>query len=459
MAINGFDRDRFISRLHEVVSPSRPIASLEHLIGRSVELDRIDKALLAPGRSIFIFGERGVGKSSLAATAANLYQSSDSDYIDVSCSPDSTISSIVTNIASQAIKKSRLNPTKTAHTARVNFSWLTYKIQTEGVPVDFNSLIKTTDDAVSVLKEVSNIHSENPVIVVDEVDRLRNETELDKFADLLKQIGDKRIDLKFIFTGVGHSLEEILGAHDSAIRQLETIELPRLSWDGRWDIAIKALAAFNIVIPDSIYIRLAAVSDGYPFYVHLVVEKLLWILFEKEEHVEKVSWDDYFQALNEAIVSISPELARPYAKATESRSPDYEDVVWSTSADEWQGAHIGTMYWIYEYIMRQKGRSEYLSYSQFSNRIRNLKKEQYGKILVQRRDRGEYHYNEKMLRGYIRMQAEANGISLYIEENEKQSKQYLKVPSKKHGYHIGSGAPSGYRSAWEQINRSKILKT
>ena len=91
--IQGYDKNSFGKKLNEVVSPARPIISIENLVGRSQELDRIEKALYASGRNIFIYGERGVGKSSLAATAANQWQSSDAKYIDVSCSPDSTINS------------------------------------------------------------------------------------------------------------------------------------------------------------------------------------------------------------------------------------------------------------------------------------------------------------------------------------------------------------------------------
>lgn len=47
------------------------------LQGRMPEIARIEKALFAVGRHIFINGDRGVGKSALAAAAASLSQSAD----------------------------------------------------------------------------------------------------------------------------------------------------------------------------------------------------------------------------------------------------------------------------------------------------------------------------------------------------------------------------------------------
>jgi hypothetical protein len=70
---------------------------------------------------VFIYGDRGVGKSSLAAAAARQYQSSEASYIDIGCGPDAALSSIVANIALQALRQSRLKSRKTSIKAGV--SW------------------------------------------------------------------------------------------------------------------------------------------------------------------------------------------------------------------------------------------------------------------------------------------------------------------------------------------------
>ena len=108
MSIHGFDQESFVHKLVEVVFSSGPIRSIEHLFGREEYLTQIERALFLPGRNVFIYGDRGVGKSSLGATAAYQYQSTDAQPIFVSGSIDDTFKSIVANIANLGLNRSRL---------------------------------------------------------------------------------------------------------------------------------------------------------------------------------------------------------------------------------------------------------------------------------------------------------------------------------------------------------------
>lgn len=439
MTIQGYDDQQvFAQKLNEVVSPARPILTIEHLIGRHKQLDRINKALMANGRSVFIYGERGVGKTSLAATAANQWQSSDNSYIDVSCAPDTTVNSLIIDIAKKALNTID-SIKKTTNEFSIKFKWLSFTTTHQYEEEKISSRIRYISDAVDVLREVAEIHSENPIIVVDEVDRMKSEMEIDKLADILKQIGDKLVPIKFIFTGVGSSLEEILGSHQSAIRQLETIELPRLDWGARWDIAINALKAFELEIDHDICVRIAAVCDGFPYYVHLIVEKLLWWLFDKDEIVSNVTWPDFYHALKDAIESVEGDLAIPYKKAIFQRVMGYEEILWSSAIEEWQGGDsIKNMYDNYQEIMKELEK-EPLDYNKFSTRIRNLTRPEYGEILIKNTQRsGFYSYKEKMLRGYVRMQAEANGVQTISKSSQPEIKQYMhaSISAKNVGYKI-----------------------
>ncbi|MEM6485285.1 MAG: ATP-binding protein [Pseudomonadota bacterium] len=449
MAIEGYDKRSFGEAVSKVVSPAQPIDSVEHLVGRARELEQIERALMQPGRNVFIFGERGVGKSSLAATAATQLQSSDSRYIDVACAQDSTLSSVVADIVSRAVSRSRLTSEVTTTKSGADLKFISHSIESERRERDLRTEIRLVTDAIDALREVEAIHSDQPVVVIDEVDRIADKKEIDKFGDLLKHIGDKKLGIKFLFTGVGKTLDEILGSHQSAIRQLETIELPRLSWDARWDIAIAALGHFGIEISRDICVRLAAVSDGFPYYVHLLVEKILWCLYDEEGESKSVTWDLYVEALREAITSIHAELARPYVEATAYHSPEYEHIVWATCAGDWQGSNLRTMYGTYESVAQQLQLSSVLNYNSFCNRLRNLTKTGYGSILERTRRKGSYQYREKILRGYVRMQAEANDVIIWGEEARANVKNYMKsVPSRRTGV-PRSQPPSGYPRGWK----------
>lgn len=154
--------DEFGTKLNQWVSPARPIQSIQHLQGRAKELAIIKKALFAPGRHIFIFGDRGVGKSSLAAAAANLCQSSDAPYIDIGCTPDSTLIGIVANIAYQAMNTSRLRKTKLNKSVGFEYKFLKANASHEVTLNDLHSEIKTLLDAVEVLREVAALHCMRP---------------------------------------------------------------------------------------------------------------------------------------------------------------------------------------------------------------------------------------------------------------------------------------------------------
>jgi hypothetical protein len=438
------DRHLFASRLNELVSPSQPIQSIEHLHGRAHELEQIDKALYAPGRHVFIYGDRGVGKSSLAAAAARQYQSADASYLDIGCSPDATLSSVVANTAFQAMAQSRLRSTKTSTKAGLSLRFLSLERAAEEVARDLHSEVRTLLDAVEVLREIAEIHSEKPIVVLDEFDRIQDPATRHIFADLLKHLGDKKVNLKFIFTGVAGSLDELLGAHQSAIRQLATIELGRLSWDARWDIALAVTHAFHLELPREIYVRIAAVSDGFPYYVHLITEKMMWRAWEDPPEVETITWEHYRDGLKDAIDSINAELHRPYERAVTQRTDDYEEALWSTADGEFLRRYTDDMFASYVYIMKQREGRTALTIEKFKARIRALRTERAGSILVSEdARRGLYWYRETMLRGYVRMQAEANGIELVGDKDPTVSRQEVHVPSSARKGYRGSSVPPG----------------
>lgn len=435
MSIAGYTKDTFGVRLNEVLSPSLPIRSPENLKGREHELDLVERALFATGRHVFVFGARGVGKSSLAATAAFQYQSSDAAPIFVSGATDETFRNIIANLVMQAVAKSRTESHKRRHSASLSLHGLKIGTETEVTQLDIASQIQTTGDAVELLKYVADTHSQKPIVVLDEFDAIRDAQERNKFAGLLKQLGDQGVNIKFIFTGVGSSVEELIGAHASAFRQLETRELPRLPWEARREIVENAAGAFGLSVDNNVNWRIAAVSDGFPHYVHLIAEKMLWEAFAEDVPTTELGTEHYQQGLRMAIESINVELKRPYEKAVIHRAMELEDVVWSTADGEDLFRPLSDMHQSYRVVVGKRQDRQLLNRAKYSDLVRKLKAPGYGSVLEQLENRpGWYCYKEKMLRGYVRMQAEVNGVELSGERP---------IPRQK--MHIASNAKTGVR--------------
>jgi len=93
--------------LGRVLSPAQPLQTEEYLRGRAEQLAGIKEALYQPGRHVLIHGFRGVGKSSLAQTAAYAL-SRGVDPILVGCDAKSSLASIIEDVLNEAIIK---NPT------------------------------------------------------------------------------------------------------------------------------------------------------------------------------------------------------------------------------------------------------------------------------------------------------------------------------------------------------------
>src|SRR5437763_16045656 len=99
MTIKAIDRDRFEQILQRVLTPTTPIRSVEFLRGRDRILEDIRRALIQPGRHVFVHGDRGVGKTSLAQTAALEHQSADGSPIFLGCDNSSTFYRVAKNLA------------------------------------------------------------------------------------------------------------------------------------------------------------------------------------------------------------------------------------------------------------------------------------------------------------------------------------------------------------------------
>ena len=410
MTIGSLTKEEFTAMLPYHLSPSSPIQSIELLMGRQKQLDAIEEALASPGRSIFIYGDRGVGKTSLAQTTAVQHQSSDRNPVIISCDASTTFSRIIQSIA-QAIVANPMGGSN-AKTSKVKLG-VPSVVSYEGERKREDGQISDVTDinsAVLLLKHLTDGYKSKTLVVVDEFDLMNKEGDKVNVANMLKQVGDQRINIQFIFCGIGKSLNELLGAHGSAHRYIQEVKLDRLNYGPRLEIIEASLKAFEINIDQRKKTRIAAISDGFPHYIHLVCEKVCWELFRDPEPCTDVSIDHYKKAIHSAIEVSQEHLKLAYQKATMKKADDYEEALWAAANHSDLFLRNDEVYASYRAIMEEREKKP-VDRIKFSSKLNTLKSPSCGRILTSPK-RNWTEFRENVVRGYVRLRAEAEGVEL-----------------------------------------------
>ena len=410
MGLN-LDDSEFRERLRKVISPSRPITTEELLQGREKNLRTISRAFNNPGRHVFIYGDRGVGKTSLAQTAAYKEQSADEDPIIVGCDVSASFGSIARDILRRCLPSEERFAKKTEiEKSGINLKFLNAETQ-KGLEKGVVPEITTVNEATDICRYLCAFHSSSPVVVIDEFDQIQNDFERQMFAQFMKQLSDQEVGIKLILCGIGGSVEALLGAHLSTDRLITPIGLERLSLDAIWRVVVDALAEFNVEIDRHLYIRIAQICDGFPYYAHLIAEQLLWAIFDAEQTVSKVTTDLYHDGIRGAIGDSENALRTAYEAAVMKYKDDYEEVLWAFADNNLLRVQVSHAYEHYERIMIKRPERKKVTRSTFDNRVNRLKREAHGQILVPK-GHGWYEFRENILRGYVRLRAEKEGIEL-----------------------------------------------
>jgi hypothetical protein len=189
-----------------------------------------------------------------------------------------------------------------------------------------------------------------------------------------------------------------------------SVELERLGYQPRLEIIDTASNALGIKIESGSRYRIAAISDGFPHYVHLIAEKLLWEVYQDLMPVQISTPAHYLNAIKAAVLDIEPKLKATYEKASLKYRDEYEAVLWAVADHHELKRRSTDIYESYCQIMRRR-ELEPLAREKFNQRTNALKKNTHAMILKATRQ-GWYEFREAVMRGYVRLRAEERGVEL-----------------------------------------------
>jgi Cdc6-like AAA superfamily ATPase len=403
--IPGHDETEFGEALKGYFTPAQPISKPEHLHGRDAKLKTIQRALTSPGKHVFIYGDRGIGKTSLAKTAFQIQCPNAPRIPIVACDNGASFAQLVGSICKQLAE----------------VFWETSGNLNSPSPVPafpVENSVRTVNDAMEAIRNAAPPSGGPFPIIVDEFDQLSSADDKKYFADLIKQLSDQELNVRFLICGIGQSLEELIGIHLSTDRYLAGVRLEQITHDARWQIIQSACDHFGLDFDRNSIIRIGQISDGFPYYVHLIGERIFWEVFDDANVVSTISIDHYARGIKAAIEEAQTSLRQAYELATQKHggSDDYEEVLWAVADGSIMVRQTSEIYTnSYLRIVEERRRRDVpLTKDLFYQRMNNLKKESHGAIL-RGTQTGWYSYKESVVRGYARLRAEETGVHIGVD--------------------------------------------
>lgn len=246
----------------QVFNPNTPVSEKDMFSGRINQIRRVLDAIFQKGQHVIIFGERGVGKTSLANVLSSFVPAPTSQgqvlAIRINCDREDTFTSVWTKVFNE------MNLIGSKH--EIGFAGGTKQTQFSASHFFKNKTISPDEVRVALVQVSINFL---PVIIIDEFDRMQ-EGVRKLFADLIKNLSDHSVDGTIVLIGVGDSVQELIQEHQSVSRALVQVPMPRMIQEEIKAIIINSLSKLSMTIEDETLNQISLLSKGLPHYTHLI---------------------------------------------------------------------------------------------------------------------------------------------------------------------------------------------
>lgn len=390
----------FMKRAKDQFTPFTPIQLVELFKGRSEIIRKIVTELQSPGRHIILFGDRGVGKTSLA-NLTGFYAEFRSDRTLVHrCTTTSTFDTICADL----LRKIGIHHVPVSKTIECQG---TMELDLSAINI---SLGLTSTEELQALQPflltpnlvAEHIADRQLLVILDEYDRVESSATNVAISDLIKHLSDAGASTRLMIVGVSESVETLIGNHPSIARNIAQVHLQRMRPNELRPILVDGFQQLDITYDDSVLDSIIATSDGFPHFAHLLGLKICEVLadrlYESDDPSKKVSEQCLSAALERAIEGTQESLRLAYQKATETvrkKSDGYVQVLEGMAAAEKTEVQINELLTNINGLFGTSFRQQNIS-----NWLGVLVNDR--KVLLRPRV-GYYKFADPMMRAYVRM--------------------------------------------------------
>lgn len=239
-------------KIYEVFQPGRPIKSIDLFADRPRQMNSLHSAIFQPGRHGILFGERGVGKSSLAQVVADLQRTNGvhtlKDRGTVNCDESDDFTSLWHKIF-----------------LALPYGYIDGKmVNMDEVATESRDTLISPDD----VRHALSLFNEPSFIVIDEVDQLTDANAKRLLTATIKNLSDHDVNTTLLLVGVADTVNELIVEQKSAERALVQVRMPRMSDEELVQIIDRGLEFLGMTIQPFAKNLIVGLSGQFPFYTH-----------------------------------------------------------------------------------------------------------------------------------------------------------------------------------------------
>ena len=380
----------------QLFSPSTPLSESDLFAGRSSQIEKMFEATSERGKHVILFGERGVGKTSLAKLFSNFFPKTLRHIIAVreQCDPTDNFSSIWRKV----------------------FKDIYVRMEEDGSQVtrpisDTLNDILTPDD---VRRQLDGLFTPNqvPIVVIDEFDKVEDREASALMANTIKSLSDYGVNVTIILVGVADSIVELVGEHASVQRCIEQILMPRMEMPERKQVLAKIVPKLGMKIQADADWKIADLSRGLPSYIHSL--GLYAVQSAIQRRSIQVLNSDVDAAISRVLERSQETVRQVYATAIHSNRADslYKEVLLACALAETNERGLFTPQAVCQPLTGILKRDKLVEIAAFQQHLKKFITAERGEVLVRKgRERAfQFRFSDPMMQPFVIMKGIEQGL-------------------------------------------------
>lgn len=374
-----------------------PIDEESLFAGRATEVKRILETVFARSKHVILYGERGVGKTSLSNIFWKRFNKTVKSFVvaRVQAGPHDNFSSLWIR-ALEELRASGISAGKPQY-------------------VEFDTNYETITPS-HVRRELQKCGANSlPIIIIDEYNEIIDDNARILTANLIKEFYDFSVTSTVIIVGVAENISDLIKDHASIDRALVQIQLHRMPNSELREIIIKRCARTVISFNSDAIWTIVILSRGLPYFTQTLSKHAALQAISERRLV--VSNSDVEASMEQFVEDVEKKFKDAYRTATRSNQDNFfkqsllacalaktDDEGFFTANDVVEP---------YSAIMNDKKRIAH-----FEKHLRRFSSEEGGNVLIKRGGDRQYtfRFSDPMMQPYVIIR----GIqSKMIDDNAK----------------------------------------